>query len=253
MSWEKSPEYTSAELIKQGWTPYAIRTFLTPTRTENKRFFFKRQRVSAAEGRKDIRAYNAKRAARDTDAKRLAKQHARYAVKYGSWQGALTAACAYLFELNRYTKHISRWETWKHAERDEIYALKNQMVELLYHNGYATECYLHKTGLKCRSCSMMALYSLVVPPCEHCGGTGIYKTLTFVCFRFLVDEKYYCWHQPDYLVKFEFATTALESAYDLPTEEKPVSLAPYKFADAKRLIKWVIETAAAASAISQAA
>jgi hypothetical protein len=209
-------EYTWQQLITRAWTPYAIRRFLKPTRTEScnkqgdQRLYFSNQRVVAAESRKDVVAYNAKRATRESDAARLLKHHAKYAAKYGSWQKALPAACDYLFELNRHTKSFGYRLARMMDKPDDIYDLKNQMVELVYKGGYSTDCYLHnKTELPAKSCwscgesgQRTDSFFGSTEQCQRCYGTGIYlgpKTLTFVCFRFLVGEKNYCWHQPDNL------------------------------------------------------
>ena len=92
------------------------------------------------------------------------------------------------------------------ADRVIIYGIKNKMVELLYMNGYCTECYPHVTELpskECWSCDGTGVwesYGQEGDRCLNCNGTGVHlpaKTLTFVCFRFVVEEQTYCWHQPE--------------------------------------------------------
>ena len=173
-----------------------------------------------------------------------ARRVARFARKYSSWTAALPDACKFLFDLNRYAKHDSC--TGPH--RDEIYGLKGDLVELLYKHGYCTDCYLHTTELPAKECWTCDGdgYHWSGEECRKCGGTGIYlppKTLVFVCFRFAVGGIAYCWHQPKETVLFEFRVPSEESTFVLTEEEKPVSLALGNFAEAKDLLRWIIEQA----------
>jgi hypothetical protein len=63
-------------------------------------------------------------------------------------------------------------------------------------------------------------------PCRTCAGTGLYKSAvrrTFVCFRFLIDGKAYCWHQPKENVRFQYATTAPPSVMrPVETATRPI-------------------------------
>ena len=132
--------------------------------------------------------------------------------------------------------------------RDEIYNRKNGLVELLYRHGYCTDCFLHTTELPAKTCWNCdgAGYWWNGEQCRKCGGTGVYlppKTLVFVCFRFAVGGVAYCWHQPKETVLFEFRVTSEKSTFVLTEEEKPVSLRSSRFAEAKDLLRWIIEQA----------
>ena len=68
--------------------------------------------------------------------------------------------------------------------------------------------------------------------------------MTFVCFHFALHGKWYCWHQPQESVRFQYKTTAESRTFVLDGQEKSVALDPRKFAEAKDLLRWVIVQAA---------
>jgi hypothetical protein len=166
--------------------------------------------------------------------------------KYPRWQSALGVGCEALFSLNRYTKH----ESCTRAHRDEIYRLKNRMVELLYHEGYSTQCYLHHQPIPAQECfGCDGTGDHYGDMCYRCGGTGEWRpatTFTFVCFRFGVEGTSYCWHQPKTFVTFKYETTAEPSEWkpDQDKEEQEVPLSPSKFAEAKDLLRWILAKSA---------
>lgn len=158
--------------------------------------------------------------------------------QYSGWRDALGPAAEAMFNLNRYAK----WERCSAAHREEIYTLKNEFVRLLYDLGLAVEARLHKVrqeGLECWGCDGMG--------CEKCGGSGWYRPrghLRYIAFRFKIGEKLYSWHQPQHLVnwKVEFTPNVDQQTWQ-PEGEKPVNLPARQFADAKALIRFVLEQA----------
>lgn len=111
--------------------------------------------------------------------------------QYPSIESARLAACESMFSLNRHAK--------RSYNRNEIYRLKNKLVETLYSDGFCTDCYPHsfETEAKlCWGCDGAAEY-WDEGWCSQCSGTGYYrpsKVLRFVCFDFLVRRKKYSWH-----------------------------------------------------------
>jgi hypothetical protein len=187
-----------------------------------------------------------KEARKDKTKTAQAKRFERFSKKYRSWTVALPDGCEYLFNLNRYVKHGS----CSGPHREAIYDLKNEMVKLLYTHGYSTDCFEHHHNLpeqECFGCDGTGAFDLYdLDPCRRCNGTGIYRkgsTLTFVCFRFDVGGRSYCWHQPDELVNFEYRCTKTAAKWESSEDEKPVQLNRAKFAAAKDLLRWIISQA----------
>lgn len=173
----------------------------------------------------------------------LAKQREEFVTsKYVSWREALPEACGGMFSLNRYAKYHSCGEMQKH----EVYRLKNELIEALYLAGYCTAAWIHNLTFdakQCRDCGGSGDGG----DCDRCGGDGIYqpaRTARFWCFRFDIAGKLYCWHQPIDLVKFvPVASVPPQDWEGLSAIEKPLALPLRQFADAKRLIRWVIDQA----------
>ncbi len=140
-----------------------------------------------------------------------------------SWRTELQSACSYLFELHRYAKHAA----CSKAFRDTIYRLKDDLIEMLYGEGYCTDCYEHNA---------------VGRPVEGVDGLldGFQpNNLKFVCFRFAVDGKTYCWHRP-WPVSFYYQVTCDESAFTMAAEEKPVGLDAAELQEGQKAIEQVI-------------
>lgn len=153
---------------------------------------------------------------------------------------AILDACEGLFNLNRYCKHPQcNW-----INKNEIYELKNKFIEFLYKKGFCEMAYIHTLRLKekeCYSCHGTGYH--YKGECYNCGGTGIYQesdTLRFIVFHFTIDNKKFCWHQPDYLVEFEFQITNKSEDIN-ETEIKPLEIPRSKLKHYKELIKWVLE------------
>jgi len=80
--------------------------------------------------------------------------------------------------------------------------------------------------------------------CSRCCGTGWYREagkLEFIVFRFRIADQVYCWHQPRELVKWPVELTDEAEAWQTEQEEKPLNMNQRKFADAKALVRFVIE------------
>jgi hypothetical protein len=170
---------------------------------------------------------------------RASREEARdriYERMYPDWRAALPATCLALLNLNRYAK----WESCSRQQRDEIYELKTELLRMLYQNNYATGVVKHafqRPGLICWGCNGEG--------CDRCDSTGFYRdpdTLHFVLFRFEINGHPFSWHQPEYLVTWPVTFTAEEEQSYVPdTGEKPLSMDVTSFADAKALIKFVLE------------
>ena len=165
-------------------------------------------------------------------------------------------ACRYFFSLNRYVKHSS----CTRSNRDYIYLLKNDLVKLLYERGYSTGCYFHDVELPaqaCYACEGSGTFDdgtdegpTTLNPtirqyftCDRCNGTGMFKpakTITFVCFEFMVGGTKYCWHQPKETVRYDYTITKDTSTITLSKEEKPISLSVAELEEGKRLIGWLL-------------
>jgi hypothetical protein len=175
--------------------------------------------------------------------KRRAEALAR---RYPRWQDALAPAAEALFSLNRYAK----WRKCSAEHRDEIYDLKNGFIRLLYREGLAEHVGLHQVegrGLRCDDCGGSG--GRGAEECDSCEGSGWYQEpgpLEFLVFRFVIDGRPYCWHQPRELVYWPVELSAPGESWENVPEEKPLEMAPSKFAQAKALIAFVLTQASAA-------
>jgi hypothetical protein len=273
---------TPSGMTTHGWTPAAIARFLgePDDLADNPHYrraapmrLYKTERVLAAEQTPEFRKWlGEKKERKAKGATASERRFAKFERKYSDlWKSALPDACAFLFDLNRYAKH----QACTAANRDEIYSLKNSLIRLLYTNGFCNTCYVHNTELPaqpCWSCGGTGIWASehsdddwdgddwdgddwddTDEDCRKCKGTGIYrkpKALAFLCFRFAIGEKTFCWHQPKKSVSFVYKVTAAECSFALTDEEKPISLDRRKFAEAKHLLMWVIERATGKEAVA---
>ena len=79
--------------------------------------------------------------------------------------------------------------------------------------------------------------------CDRCDGTGDYlpeKRLKFYCFKISVGRSY-TWHQPSNLVTFPVTTTQEPADWNGVERDKPLGMPRSKLAEAKDLVRWVIE------------
>lgn len=146
-----------------------------------------------------------------------------------------------LFNLNRYAK----WPTCSAAHRREIYELKNGLVHRLYASGYCVEALRHRVH---REDSQGECYGCDGLGCERCNFTGEYRRtrepLVYIAFRFEIEGRKFAWHQSQALVTWSVTLTPLPAGAGQtwkPEGEKPVALSSLEFADAKALVRYVLE------------
>lgn len=144
-----------------------------------------------------------------------------YSSKYHTLQNALPDAAEAMLSLNRYAKHLKYFEDC-HEERHVIYNLKNRFVKLLYLNGYCSGAFRH----------------IFKNNDEY--GIG-QNEISNVLFEFDINGKKYRWHQPEYLIDFEFKLT--KSNVDTPyvVGAHAVDIQEKQLSEAKWLVKWVVE------------
>jgi hypothetical protein len=156
--------------------------------------------------------------------------------RYPDETDAINAACFALFNLNRYAKH----QSCSKRNKEEVYILKNKLIEWLYHAGYCQSVGIHKPIEKeCFTCYGSGQWH-DGSECFKCDGTGIYKGASFFVFRFNVDGQNYCWHQPMESISFHPDITSATDTIN-ETEVKPLEISKSKLAESKALLKWVIE------------
>jgi hypothetical protein len=69
---------------------------------------------------------------------------------------------------------------------------------------------------------------------------------TYIAFRFQIQGKSYAWHQPTFLVTWPIVEAeSIDRGQWEPEQEKPLNLSPRKFAEAKALVRYVLERAKA--------
>jgi len=159
--------------------------------------------------------------------------------KYPTWRDALPDACAAMFVLNHFAKH----RACTASEQQEIYKLKNGLIQILYRSGLATEVKYHiweQPGLKCYDCVNGQSISENINWCFRCVGTGWHREarrLEFVAFRFVVAGVTYSWHQPRESVAFDYALTEQgESAWLPNPPEDGIEMSWVERQNAKEII-----------------
>lgn len=187
--------------------------------------------------RSDPRVEEAKqRSARAKEAKerRQKERQAKFEGLYPDWHDAVPDACDALFNLNRYAKYLR----CSPGHKEEIYRLKNRLIQLLFEEGYCQECKEHlvqRPDLECWGCWGEG--------CERCDYTGLYRSgpLVYIAFRFKVGDRFYAWHQPKDSVNWEISLTETPSDWEPEAGIKPLSLHQKDFAEAKALIKYILK------------
>lgn len=243
------PLLNQTALLKElGFTPVLIESLLhKPDKVSAKKkgryswieHIYTRDRVVEAMRDERFVAHIAKREERKAA---IARRQAELPKRYATWKDALPEACAGMFSLNRYAKHRS----CSSLHRVEIYRLKNELVELLYREGYSTASFIHRLFLEkqlCRECGGAGDLD-----CWKCGGSGEWKpakTIEFWCFEFLIAGKVYSWHQPIALVKFApMESVPPQDMEHSAVKEKPILIRRQQFAEMKSLLRWVLQAAA---------
>jgi hypothetical protein len=236
------------DLTLRGWSDRLIRELLgNPDEILRRRgggqiYQYDERRVKKAEKRVAFRRWQEKKARPAVGRKRKSLPE-----RFPEWRNAIPAAAEAMFNLNRYAKYGSCSD----PNRDEIYSLKNGLIEAFYVQNLATEVYQHIVSVpeqECFGCGGSGIweswYTDAAGECRRCDGTGIYREahdLIFVVFRFQIGGKAYSWHQPADLVKFAPQFTSEPRRNDLEKEERSLSMNRRTFADAKRLVRYVVE------------
>lgn len=245
-----TPTLNKRALLKLGYTPALIEALLgKPDEVKQRHKGFKRwvehlyarDRVTAAMQDPQFTAHVERRKLRTAKA---AQRKAAIPTKYADWRDALPEACEGMFSLNRYAKYRS----CSPLHRQEIYHLKNELIELLYNSGCCVLSWIHRQAreaLVCRECAGSG------EMCDHCGGSGVWsdaRTLEFWCFQFQVAGKTYCWHQPvDTITFLPAESLAPQDWQGLASQEKPLKLAQSRFAAVKELLRWILDRAQSAA------
>jgi hypothetical protein len=73
---------------------------------------------------------------------------------------------------------------------------KDKIIQRLISAGYLDRVEMHTQTLECRC--------MGDPKCNRCDRWGIWKTIHFLCFYFVVDGKEYSWHRPTNTVDIPF-------------------------------------------------
>lgn len=171
------------------------------------------------------------------------KRRRRFVAKYSTIEPLLVDACTTLLNLNRYAK----WPNCTKANKEEIYSLKNDLVELLYKSGLSDRVYLHKQMLPPKQCFRCdgSGQNWNGEECERCYGTGNFRDeleLVFVVFSFLIGDENtrFTWHQPQELVTWTFSETHAPDAWET-APLKAIEMKRSRFAEGKELIRFAIE------------
>lgn len=161
--------------------------------------------------------------------------------KYPDRRAAYLEACEMCFQMNRYAK----WPSCKPSHREQIYRLKNALLQKLWSEGFcisAHKAFSPKKVLICNLCQGDGCYR-----CED----GVYRTVggnAYWALRFRVDGRMFAWHQPTHLAEWAFAVGEADP-HEVRREEKPVDMPAKRFAEAKALIAWVVESVDAAAGL----
>jgi hypothetical protein len=205
-------------------------------------------RVRALLGRPALAA--AKQAAarcKEGRARKPAERAARLRERYPDWQDALLAAAEALFNLNRYAK----WRECSREHRATIYELKEEFICLLCRLGLAERVAEHVVpvvGIRCRACGGWASDGDASDEeeCQSCSGTGWWRSPDsgrYLVFDFSIRGKRFSWHQPSDLVTWPVTVTGVGQEWRPDPEPKPVGMRSSKFADAKALLRFVLDSA----------
>jgi len=153
----------------------------------------------------------------------------------------LKDGCDALFNLNRYCKYPQ----CSFSNKQEIYGLKNQFIELLYHRGYCINVKLHIQDIPekiCYRCNGTGFDKYNYCECEKCGGSGIYDeagTIEYYVLYFRVNEQNYTWHQPRSMANF--IDMKIDDSEPInETTIKPIETSMSSLYRGKKLLRWII-------------
>lgn len=197
---------------------------------------------------REFRALKRKRNPKFKERKARARDR-RFNNRFPNWREALPDAAEAMFNLNRYAKHSS----CKRENRTDIYALKNRILKLFHFLGFCETAHLHTVpvlGKRCYSCSGSgysddnAGFYDIDGICHNCDGSGWYEypfTAEFVCFKFLVADKHYIWHQPKGSIDFEYQLVDAPTDWVPDKGEKALNIARADLSKAKQVLRFVLK------------
>lgn len=216
---------------------------------------YRLSRVQLLEETAEFKRFQERKLKRRSSDEILSDRFARFRDEYGDWESAIPDACECMFNLNRYAKH----RTCSGTHKKQIYELKNGFIHVLYQTKYLRQCWLHVAKFEnvCRACGLRGIMDDEWElddeidaweqdiQCWKCDDTGIIRNeRTFYCFRFEVKGNAFVWHQPKQsLTAFTPKVTDPPKEWGGVVEEKPLTLPKAKLAEAKALVRWVIDEA----------
>lgn len=149
--------------------------------------------------------------------------------RYKDKEDAIQDVCFGLFNLNRYTKHKS----CAIANKEEIYSLKTDLIQYLYSKNYCTSVQLHR-----QSGCTREWFNRDTNEYEE----GYDWENNLYSFTFDILGTTYSWHQPEEEVGFHIDSISTTKEIGSIVREKPLTLNPAKFKEAKELIRWFVKT-----------
>lgn len=182
--------------------------------------------------RKVLAEISLRLAARQSTIKRTKRDpFAGLAQEYGTARNALLDAATAMLDLNRHAKSCPKLES------QDIYALKNRFIRLLYEDGKCTSVQRHLHFLPAKEC-----WSCEGFGCDRCNDTGEYlsaRKVTNYVFTFEIDGTKFCWHQPKQTINYPVTVTLPDASMPVLTP-KPLERWASKLTYAKRLVSWVV-------------
>lgn len=147
-------------------------------------------------------------------------------------RGSLAVAAESMWALNTFArqsedKELKRW----------IYALKNNLVQVLYQRGYC----VHLTrSFQRQECWGTRNYGCG-PHCPKCGGTGIFRENELYTFYFQIGGRRYSWHQPGDLVNWPVQLTDRQVDEYKPPPERTVKLTNRSILGHSFIVWWALK------------
>lgn len=154
---------------------------------------------------------------------------------YSSKRDALPDAAQAMLDLNGYCMS----DRCRESEMDHIYNLKYGFIRYLYKEGFSTNAGVHwieRPALLCSGCDGFG--------CDKCGQTGEYREadyIEYVVFHFNVDGVSFRWHQPRWIIDYDFEITNPNPPMpDVSMRNLQIETKTFRKAESIALIKWVM-------------
>jgi len=122
------------------------------------------------------------------------------ALKEERWW-SLRVAAEWMYRLNVFARSNGR-----HVINEQIYELKNHLIQYLYQSGYSYEVRQQIQKKECWRCEGTGQY-WTGADCWKCNGTGVFARVELYAFRFNIDGQRYGWHQLKRLVNYQVDLT----------------------------------------------